>query len=86
MEALPYIRRFYHQTMVIKYGGHAMEDENPEDRLCQGHRSDEIHRFESGGGPWRRPSDQSRCWTRCTSTSRFVQGVRVTDEPDHGRG
>ena len=28
MEALPYIRRFYHQTMVIKYGGHAMVDED----------------------------------------------------------
>ncbi|MFB1011184.1 MAG: acetylglutamate kinase, partial [Thiopseudomonas sp.] len=24
-EALPYIRRFVGQTLVIKYGGHAME-------------------------------------------------------------
>lgn len=26
-EALPYMRRFAGQTMVIKYGGHAMGDE-----------------------------------------------------------
>lgn len=26
MEALPYIRRFYQKTIVIKYGGHAMAD------------------------------------------------------------
>ncbi len=24
VEALPYIRRFYQKTIVIKYGGHAM--------------------------------------------------------------
>lgn len=27
LEALPYIRDFYGQTVVIKYGGHAMKDE-----------------------------------------------------------
>jgi hypothetical protein len=27
MEALPYIRRFFQKTIVIKYGGHAMIDE-----------------------------------------------------------
>jgi acetylglutamate kinase len=27
MEALPYIRKFYKKTIVIKYGGHAMVDE-----------------------------------------------------------
>lgn len=27
LEALPYIREFYGQTIVIKYGGHAMKDE-----------------------------------------------------------
>jgi len=24
LEALPYIKRFYNKTIVIKYGGHAM--------------------------------------------------------------
>ena len=28
LEALPYIRRFYNKTIVIKYGGHAMVDED----------------------------------------------------------
>jgi len=28
IEALPYIRRFTNATMVVKYGGHAMVDEN----------------------------------------------------------
>jgi acetylglutamate kinase len=27
VEALPYIRRFYDKTIVIKYGGSAMEEE-----------------------------------------------------------
>ena len=27
VEALPYIRRFYEKTIVIKYGGHAMTDD-----------------------------------------------------------
>jgi acetylglutamate kinase len=27
VEALPYIRRFYDATIVVKYGGHAMVDE-----------------------------------------------------------
>lgn len=27
LESLPYIREFYGQTVVIKYGGHAMQDE-----------------------------------------------------------
>ena len=27
IEALPYIRRFYDATIVVKYGGHAMVDE-----------------------------------------------------------
>ena len=27
MEALPYFQRFYGKTFVIKYGGHAMENE-----------------------------------------------------------
>ena len=28
IETLPYIREFYHRTVVIKYGGHAMVDED----------------------------------------------------------
>ena len=35
MEALPYIRRFFGRTIVIKYGGHAMADENLKERFAQ---------------------------------------------------
>ena len=28
VEALPYIKKFYGKTVVIKYGGHAMTDED----------------------------------------------------------
>lgn len=35
MEALPYIRRFYNKTIVIKYGGHAMVDEELKDHFAK---------------------------------------------------
>ena len=78
MEALPYIRRFYHQTMVIKYGGHAMVDEDLKKSFAQGIvlmkyiglNPVVVH----GGGPKiKKVLDQMQI------TSRFVQGVRVTD-------
>jgi len=28
IESLPYMQEFRHKTVVIKYGGHAMADEN----------------------------------------------------------
>ncbi|HBZ56390.1 MAG TPA: acetylglutamate kinase, partial [Syntrophobacteraceae bacterium] len=31
IEALPYIRRFYQKTVVIKYGGHAMVEPSLKD-------------------------------------------------------
>ena len=34
-EALPYIREFSGRTVVIKYGGHAMEDPAPVDLFAQ---------------------------------------------------
>src|SRR3972149_2670909 len=35
MEALPYFRRFYNKTFVIKYGGHAMENEELKESFAQ---------------------------------------------------
>jgi hypothetical protein len=35
IEALPYIRRFYQTTVVIKYGGHAMVDDELKDKFAQ---------------------------------------------------
>ena len=78
MEALPWIRRFYGTTIVIKYGGHAMVDE----RLKEGFARDiilmkyiglnpvVIH----GGGP-----QIGKVLETMKIKSRFVQGMRVTD-------
>jgi hypothetical protein len=35
LEALPYIRRFFGKTIVIKYGGHAMVDEDLKDSFAR---------------------------------------------------
>src|SRR5437667_11685296 len=35
MEALPYFQRFYGKTFVIKYGGHAMVDEELKESFAQ---------------------------------------------------
>jgi len=78
MEALPYIRRFFHQTMVIKYGGHAMVDEHLKNSFAKsivlmkyiGLNPVIVH----GGGP-----QIKKVLDRMQITSQFVQGVRVTD-------
>jgi acetylglutamate kinase len=44
-ESLPYIRRFAGKTIVIKYGGHAMENERAEKQLRPRHRADETGRL-----------------------------------------
>ena len=78
MEALPWIRRFYGATIVIKYGGNAMVDE----RLKEGFARDiilmkyiglnpvVIH----GGGP-----QIGKVLEAMKIQSHFVQGMRVTD-------
>lgn len=77
-EALPYIRRFSGKTIVIKYGGNAMVD----DDLKRGFARDValmklvgmnpvvVH----GGGP-----QIGRLLERIGKESRFVEGMRVTD-------
>jgi acetylglutamate kinase len=79
IEALPYMRRFYGKTIVIKYGGSAMRD----DRLrasfavdCVlltyiGLRPVIVH----GGGP-----QIGSTLERLGKTSRFIGGLRVTDD------
>lgn len=77
-EALPYIRRFSGRTIVIKYGGNAMSD----DQLKSGFARDVtlmklvgmnpvvVH----GGGP-----QIGQLLQRIGKESRFVEGMRVTD-------
>ncbi|MEN6507908.1 MAG: acetylglutamate kinase [Smithella sp.] len=79
LEALPYIRRFYNKTIVIKYGGHAMIDEDLKDKFARdivmmkyiGMHPVVVH----GGGP-----QIGSVLAKLGKESRFVQGMRVTDE------
>lgn len=78
MEALPYIRRFYGKTLVIKYGGSGMVTEE----LKQGFARDVtllkyiginpvvVH----GGGP-----QIGEVLNRMGIESRFHNGIRITD-------
>jgi len=79
IEALPYIRRFYGKTMVIKYGGGAMA-KGPEERALAedivlmwyvGIKPILVH----GGGP-----QIGEFLKRLGKKSNFIGGMRVTDE------
>ncbi|MFT4172007.1 MAG: acetylglutamate kinase [Rhodocyclaceae bacterium] len=78
-EALPYIKRFYDKTIVIKYGGNAMVDEKLKDSFARdvvllklvGLNPVVVH----GGGP--QIDDLLR---RVGKQGQFIQGMRVTDE------
>jgi acetylglutamate kinase len=79
LEALPYIKRFYNKTIVIKYGGHAMVDDELKDRFAQdivmmkyiGINPVIVH----GGGP-----QIGTLLKKLGKESKFIQGMRVTDE------
>ena len=79
MEALPYFQRFYSKTFVIKYGGHAMENEELKTSFAQdivllkyvGINPVVVH----GGGP-----QIDSALDRMGITSRYVRGMRVTDK------
>jgi acetylglutamate kinase len=79
LEALPYIRRFYNKTVVIKYGGHAMVDEELKNLFARdivmmkyiGINPVVVH----GGGP-----QIGSILKKMGKDTRFVQGMRVTDE------
>ena len=79
LEALPYIRRFYNKTIVVKYGGHAMIDQELKDLFARdivmmkyiGLNPVVVH----GGGP-----QIGSYLKKMGKDSQFVQGMRVTDE------
>lgn len=79
LETLPYIRRFYNKTIVIKYGGHAMVDQDLKDKFALdivmmkyiGMNPVVVH----GGGP-----QIGSLLKKLGKESKFIQGMRVTDE------
>jgi acetylglutamate kinase len=80
IEALPYIRQFSGMTVVIKYGGHAMVDEQLKEDFARditllklvGMHPVVVH----GGGP-----QINSVLDQMGITSKFVRGMRMTDAP-----
>ena len=80
IEALPYIRRFYGMTIVVKYGGHAMVDEQLKQDFARditllkfvGLKPVVVH----GGGP-----QINLVLDKMGIRPQFVRGMRLTDEP-----
>ena len=79
VQALPYIQEYYGKTIVIKYGGNAMIDDNLTQTVindiilmkCIGINPIIVH----GGGP-----DISNTLTKMNHESKFINGLRYTDE------
>ncbi|HEU0062859.1 MAG TPA: acetylglutamate kinase [Hyphomicrobiaceae bacterium] len=79
-EALPHMQRYDRQTVVVKYGGHAMGDAALAAAFAQdivllkqaGVKPIVVH----GGGP-----QIAGMLKRLQLKSEFVQGLRVTDKP-----
>jgi len=78
-EALPYIKKFFDKTIVIKYGGNAMVDENLKQSFAKdvvllklvGMNPVIIH----GGGP-----QINAHLEKLGKKGEFINGMRVTDE------
>ncbi|MDO9381623.1 MAG: acetylglutamate kinase [Hyphomicrobiaceae bacterium] len=79
-EALPNMLRYDEETVVIKFGGHAMGDED----LAKAFAQDVVYLKQSGvnpivvhgGGP-----QIAAMLKKLEIKSEFVQGLRVTDKP-----
>lgn len=79
IQALPYIQKFNGKTVVIKYGGNAMINEELKNTVirdivlmnCVGIRVVVVH----GGGP-----EINEFLNKIGKKSEFINGLRVTDE------
>ncbi|WP_424244791.1 acetylglutamate kinase [Elusimicrobium posterum] len=79
IEAMPYIRKFQNKTVVIKYGGHAMVNDELKKKVAQdiaflqfsGLRPIVVH----GGGP-----EITDMLKKVGKKSEFVNGLRITDD------
>ena len=83
VEALPYIQKFTGKTIVVKYGGNAMLNDELKNKVlqdivflqCAGMRPVVVH----GGGP-----EITRMLMQAGKKSEFVSGLRVTDAESVG--
>lgn len=78
-QALPYIQKYYNKTVVIKYGGNAMINEDLKQQVMEdivllhliGVKVVLVH----GGGP-----EITEMLAKIGKESKFVDGLRVTDK------
>lgn len=83
IEALPYLRDFKDKTIVVKYGGNAMLNDQIKNKVlqdivflqCAGMRPVVVH----GGGP-----EITQMLMQAGKKSEFVSGLRVTDAESVG--
>lgn len=83
VEALPYLSDFKNKTIVVKYGGNAMLNDELKNKVlqdivflqCAGMRPVVVH----GGGP-----EITRMLVQAGKKSEFVSGLRVTDAESVG--
>ena len=83
VEALPYLSKFKNKTIVVKYGGNAMLNDELKNKVlqdivflqCAGMRPVVVH----GGGP-----EITRMLMQAGKKSEFVSGLRVTDAESVG--
>lgn len=78
-EALPYIHKYRGKTLVVKYGGNAMNDEAVTETILQDIAALKIVGVNPilvhGGGP-----EINKLLSRLGIKPQFVNGMRVTDE------
>ena len=79
VEALPYIKQFYNKKVMIKYGGHAMVDD---EAMASTARDTVLLKYVCmqpivvhGGGP-----EITRSMKKLGKEPKFIKGLRVTDE------
>lgn len=79
VEALPYIKQFHKKKILIKYGGHAMIDD---EAMASTARDTVLLKYVGmeplvvhGGGP-----EISRSMDKLGKEPKFIKGLRVTDE------
>ncbi len=79
VQALPYLKRYYGKTIVVKYGGNAMISEHLKEQVMEdivllsmiGIKVVLVH----GGGP-----EMSDLMRRVGKIPQFIDGLRVTDK------
>ena len=83
VEALPYLKEFKDKTIVVKYGGNAMVNDELKNKVlqdivflqCAGMRPVVVH----GGGP-----EITAMMKQAGIKSEFIAGMRVTDAETAG--